>query len=637
MKQKKTKILSFLLAVTMLLSVPATSLASDISENTGQENQSQEDNINYLDKLKETAQKDVETKAAEKIEEINSEEAEETEKTVAIKTVNDVKNKALVEIKAAKTEEEVETAKSTGITAIEEISVKKAEDNLKGARAVADDGINTFQELKDAIADSTVNEIVVSGNIEIAETLNIDHPITIKGINEDITLTGNAPSGNYMFQIGDSANAVMIQSLIFNGDNKNGAIESNEIDLTIDNAKFTNNTAEYYGAIYIKGKGNTIISNSVFNGNKSEEWYGGAIYFEEGNGTAVIENSVFTGNTANYGGAVYLSPKDDYSMSLKVINSNFEGNKSVGQGGAIAFNTVGQLDLEDTKFKDNVSSLAGAAIYVMPTNEMGVKVHLKNCNIEKNIIEPIGSENITFGAVYIGAPNTIDQSKSEVSIDGTTFKNNENTLDTQGLGGALAIMDTNGMRVNIDNSNFEGNEARNGGAIITSEFYSGNFKIANTTLKDNKAVQGGAIYYNGVGTLDIKDSTIQDSVATGNFGGGLYLYPAYPQGVKATLDTVKFENNTAGSGGGAITILTYDEKTDSDVVIKGSTFKNNSTGEGGFGGAISTYMAKYIPINISSSVFEENKADFGGAINIEQGYEGSQVTVVDSTFKNNTA
>lgn len=113
-----------------------------------------------------------------------------------------------------------------------------------------------------------------------------------------------------------------------------GAIASINSNLTVNNSNFTNNTAEYGGAIVIVNgtsqeavssyvniiecPSETYIYNTNFNGNIATK-AGGCIYDEYSN--IVVDNSNFTNNTAEDTSAIYTD-----KVKFTLNNTNFIKN-----------------------------------------------------------------------------------------------------------------------------------------------------------------------------------------------------------------------------------------------------------------------------------------------------------------------
>ncbi len=133
---------------------------------------------------------------------------------------------------------------------------------------------------------------------------------------------------------------------------------------TVSNSTFSNNTAsEEGGAIYGLG----TVTNSTFRNNTAINGHGGAI--EGGGGNVTVINSTFSNNTASNGrgGAI-----DGY-YAVTVTNSTFSANMA-RWGGAIWFGDssfpLGSAIVVNNTFSGNAAGISGAAIYVYSTSSI---------------------------------------------------------------------------------------------------------------------------------------------------------------------------------------------------------------------------------------------------------------------------
>ena len=96
----------------------------------------------------------------------------------------------------------------------------------------------------------------------------------------------------------------------------------------------------------------------------------------------------------------------------------------------------------------------------------------------------------------------------------------------------------------------DGSLTGEGGAIWAEGlggFLSSTVTITNSTITRNSASDGGAVFYNGPGTLNISGSTITDNTA--DFGGGFWVDQFSSGTISLTNSTVA--NNHANQVGGA--------------------------------------------------------------------------------------
>ncbi len=132
--------------------------------------------------------------------------------------------------------------------------------------------------------------------------------------------------------------------------------------------------------------------------------------------------------------------------------------------------------------------------------------------------------------------------------------------------------------ISITHSNFSNNEGNSGGAIYNY----GHMSISDSTFEDNTARSNGGAIYNSLGSITDMSLIISTSTFSGNSttdydGGGIYNDSYGP--LEITNST--FEGNSAADRGGGI----YSDSS-TDLLITHSTFSGNSSVETSSGGGI---------------------------------------------------
>lgn len=249
-----------------------------------------------------------------------------------------------------------------------------------------------------------------------------------------------------------------------------------------------------------------------------------------------------------------------------------------------------------------------------------------------------GGVGVEAGAAGILAQES-DLSLSKVTMTGT---------GADGDGGAIQMI---GGNLVIDDSDFTGNAALNGGAIMAAHTA---VKITGSRFSGNGSVAGGgAMFLSYPSAVSVEGSTFSTNSATGD-GGAIYLEGAAGAGTTDFDISATFENNSALRRGGALFIRTSSNgvtervvalKTstfttndavaggalavaDGQVKIAGCTFTGNQASRGSGGAVAAAGM-----ITISDSKFESNSAsELGGAV-----ASTAMITVTGSTFRQNTA
>lgn len=327
-----------------------------------------------------------------------------------------------------------------------------------------------------------------------------------------------------------------VENVIFRdnqADDGGGAISSAfEGELTViasqflDNEAIAGNDERGAGAIAFFGPGQLTVSNTDFIGNRGIN--GAAI--NNLNGRVEIDNSRFLDNDVlaatvaageprstlrGYGGAIFAdraSARDDESGgTIRLRNSQFEGNQGRSAGGAVYVFTGGsdRLEVINSTFRDNMA-------VGLPGGEMGNSgaIELQSNEVNQGFVvlnsEFIGNRAVDRGGASRtrNAPTTIIN--SIFADNGTTIAPTESF--TGGVGGALQL--GGNVTATITNSTFRENFAMwVGGAI------GGNAEITvNNSIFDRNRAD------NGINDWNIQQQAVPDLSGVNNLqfpeGGG---------------------------------------------------------------------------------------------------------------------
>ena len=368
--------------------------------------------------------------------------------------------------------------------------------------------------------------------------------------------------------------------------------------------------------------GNTKITNSNFNSN-NVGLNGGAIYVDK-NSVVDIENSTFEKNSA-------------YSIITKKTTTQ-QGKKkkttttksAQGEGGAIYVSGNSDVNIKNTTFKKNKSTMGGA-LYVTAYEKPKTETTDNNSTEDNNDTTGTNDES--------GSGTTDTEPEPEPEPNHITVKDSNFTGNiSYGYGGAIL----NAGYLDIENTDFNGNEAQYGGAV--ANMGAGTLTVDNATFDKNKAGAGGAIYNTGNAT--VKNSTFNNTKKYASSAGGAI----FNQGGTLTLENNKFDKSI-GQMGGALyntygsygfyqipgTINSTSNKYLSSIAYQGGALLNVSgtfnskndeftNNNATFGGAIYTTGT----IKSENSTFDGNVSAYGGAI-----YNTSKLTITGGEFKNN--
>lgn len=302
-----------------------------------------------------------------------------------------------------------------------------------------------------------------------------------------------------------------------------------DFEIEIKDTTFTkNNSTGYGGAIDVTtgGTGNVTINldNATFNSNESSGSDGGAIAYEKGNITSNIINSTFTNNTANNGGAIYNGIKN-----LTISNTIFDGNKTNdgGKGGAIY--NAGNISLSQTEFKqssDTIYMANDSAADFSGTNTLNGSISSENATskIKNKGTLILNADNSGYTGTYTQESGQTDVNESSTFFGGettiadgvlnwNTLKNYNSTLKVEK--GSLNIGNVSKASLSLNNNSYikkdtlvninsKGEIKLNGGSITLddNDIWAGNISIG-----DENTVGSGTLTIDGLtsngGTIDI--------------------------------------------------------------------------------------------------------------------------------------
>ena len=459
---------------------------------------------------------------------------------------------------------------------------------------------------------------------------------------------------------------------------------------TISGCDFINNTADN-GAAYRFGDDHNSISSvdvmdcTFINNTASNQ--GGAISVTGTTGNAIldIKNSTFTNNSAKEGSAIYneytLTIDADSTFTNNRIYSYYRGTLNMGEiktftdlqkavnmvEGYINLNAnVDMLASEADKFVngivvDHLVNMKGND-FTINANNLGRifdvtstgKLNIYSANLINGNAD-IGGAIYNTGSVY--AYNTNFINNTAATMGGAVFNNGTLTIqkcivdnnditkrtssDSEDYGGA-AIYNWYDSTLFIKNSTISNNlkNYKNGDYVVGAVTSLGKTIISqNSYFVNNSGRWGGAITTSGSSLPGKKVNELSISDSTFSKNGGLYGAGIFIQGSKFSITSCVFDSNTASGKGnmtpndnnGAAIEVTNTDKAITGTISK-STFTNNKAQ---YGGAIDICAGT---IKITNSKFINNSADVeGGAIDINALNGNPKVTISGSKFINNSA
>jgi len=500
-------------------------------------------------------------------------------------------------------------------------------------------------------------------------------------ISDNALITGNTAdtNGGAIFATGEGTNVTMTGGEISKNSAKNGGgiITQTKSSFTLTGGKFTGNTATTGGggAIYISTNTHFTMTGGSVTGNSAPKNDGGGVYlyrsyatFKGGsisyntavntgglkiNGAKVtISGLNVVGNTArgkwneaqqkytggNAGGimigragykkngvqlydlptvtiySIYLADNKSNAVAggMLVQSDGTQFNMYGGtvcrnsapnsNAGGIYFSTKSRPNVQNVSFYANTAKNAGAMYFLNTTG------NLSNVKVYDNEVTTAAPAFIVTGA------DTVVEMKNMEIYDNVA----------QGAAGAFSVQGY--ATLNLEDAKIYGNSAGStAGAVYFSNPGYGNFK--NIELYENETQkEGGAMYVGPASIVKLDNVTIRDNVASGNYGGGIYI-----RGRLEIQNSKILNNETAGEGGG---IATWKSSSillgqDAGVYAENCVISGNEAGTRGGG----VFNHRGGPIYMEGCTITDNTASAeGGGV-----YSDGRLGLVDATVTGNTS
>ena len=426
-------------------------------------------------------------------------------------------------------------------------------------------------------------------------------------------------------------------------------------ELSISDSTFSKNGGLYGAGIFIQGSKFSITScvfdsnTASGKGNMTPNDNNGAaieVTNTDKSITGTISKSTFTNNKAQYGGAI-----DICAGTIKITNSKFINNSADVEGGAIDINTLNgnpKVTISGSKFINNSAPLGGAILNIKDLTVKGSTFINNTPNTIFNGVGAGGNLNLnirTFTDLQnaiglVTGTLTLNQNIAMTAKEAANFTNGitinkditidgkGHTIDAKNLGRIFSIGE--GFTVTLTNATLINGRAVEGGAIYND----GSLTLSDVKLSDNAADSyGGAVFNNGhlvVGNSVFDSNDIVNRGSASVDYGGAAIYNWYDGTL--TVSGSNFTNNIKNykNGDNLVGAIT----TIGNATVIGSNFVNNS---GRWGGAISATGAELrknsSTLTVSNTIFKDNSALYAGAVYIW----GSNYNIADCVFDNNTA
>ncbi len=291
------------------------------------------------------------------------------------------------------------------------------------------------------------------------------------------------------------------------------------------------------GGIYV-GQGTLAFENSQLLGNTSSQDGGGIFGSGEGDATPIsvtVKNSTVSDNTAaDWGGGIYVG----FFATLTVKNSTLAANGSGEKGGGIALN-YGMGTITGSTVSNNTAQ-DGGSIFVNPGfgflpgcgNVLSTSLTVKASTLRGNTSSDAGAGIFNDGGTVTITKGILSSNTSgngggvydaaslctHTLIIGSTLYGN---TATAGFGQGGGIFNPASSTLSITNSTVSHNAASgapSGGGGIYND---GTLTVNGGTLSSNTAtVAGGAVLNDTTGMITMKNSTLSDNSASN--GGAIF-------------------------------------------------------------------------------------------------------------------
>ncbi len=343
------------------------------------------------------------------------------------------------------------------------------------------------------------------------------------------------------------------------------------------------------GGISVRRDSTLTLRDCRVFGNRSSET-GGAL----GNsGTVHIINSEFFDNAAgDRGGAL------SNSNTMTIVGSTFYDNRARNDGGALYNTSNGVMTIDDSVVRNNVADSLGGGIWTS-----GTSVTLRNSTVTEN-------RAFAGAGIRLWTGTRVELFDSVVSKNVATgdhgggFKSYEGTLRLE-------------RTVVTQNSALNGQ----GGGIQCEEDTV--LELVDSTIVNNVAVHGGAIYGKAVAAMRLVRSAVIDNYALG-FGGGIRVFLRGAGTDDLSLENCTVSGNSAGENGGGIAA-----RREALIRVIHTTFFGNTAPVGS-----AIQQDENVLCEVSASVVHGGCASTEGAAFTSTGYNamldaGAETCVVD--------
>ena len=452
------------------------------------------------------------------------------------------------------------------------------------------------------------NDVNTPSTAQSNKSDNAWHVLSADGVT-GVTLDGLSVINGYAAgpDSGTLGRGFVLATLDYVHDSGGGLLAMHEAKVTLNNMKFSYNTADATRA-------SAALRGPVGLGRPALAAGGGAIAAVHEETLVTINNSTFTRNTAlnlgSNGGALSALLEASFTVST----SSFTDNVANRIGGAIHGKDAENIKITASLLKNNTMSSVG------PPDQSGGGLGVVNTNVSVafSIFDGNASGPIAGGGGIIFHIPFDDGEAYTLDVDNSLFIDNRGAAIGGGAINIFGIRPHVGSKASISNSLFTNNVAGVGGAVVTDSIPT---LIDDSIFTGNNAwVNGGAIFGSNFGDAifganqlaDRTKLTVSNSLFALNSIIG--IPPDAPPPV-VVFDLFASFNNPAASvttmspGGGAIATELAGNVSISKCIFTGNRAPNGSGGAVLTGGTAGTPLGMNQAFTtLSQSAFFANTA-----------------------------